>query len=195
MTIFTQADLENLQVSDKINLINSLPGIKSVNLIGTKSKVGYENLAIFSSVIHLGSNPPLIGFIHRPKSIFGHTMQNIESTGLYTINNIQQHLVSDAHKTSGKFDQHISEFVECNLNPIYLNDFYAPFVEESNVKYGLELKEIVPIQQNGTFLIIGEVITLIVDPRFLTASYTIDHMKAGTIGVIGVDEYIGIQPV
>ena len=50
----------------RLNLINSITGVKPSNLIGTKSKDGFSNLAIFSSVVHLGSKPPLIGFITRP---------------------------------------------------------------------------------------------------------------------------------
>ncbi|PTL98815.1 MAG: flavin oxidoreductase, partial [Candidatus Arcticimaribacter sp.] len=50
----------------RLNMINSCTGYKSANLIGTQSKEGNTNLAVFNSVVHLGSNPPLIGFILRP---------------------------------------------------------------------------------------------------------------------------------
>ena len=49
----------------KINLINSITGIKPVLLVGTKCKVGITNLAIFSSMVHISSKPPLIGFFVR----------------------------------------------------------------------------------------------------------------------------------
>jgi flavin reductase (DIM6/NTAB) family NADH-FMN oxidoreductase RutF len=46
----------------RLNLINSITGVKPANLIGTQSKEGNSNLAIFSSVVHMGSNPALVGF-------------------------------------------------------------------------------------------------------------------------------------
>ena len=62
----TQKGLVELNRIDRLNLINSLSGIKPANLIGTINEDGTENLAIFSSVVHLGSNPALFGFVLRP---------------------------------------------------------------------------------------------------------------------------------
>ena len=63
---------KNILESEKLfrtKLINSLAGIRQVALIGTKSKDGQENVAIFNSLIHLGAHPPLFGFISRPHSV------------------------------------------------------------------------------------------------------------------------------
>jgi len=88
MKIFDQKDIENLHHLYRINLINSCSGYKSANLIGTQSKDGQTNLAVFSSVMHLGSNPPLIGFILRPDNVPRHTYENIMETGVYTVNHV-----------------------------------------------------------------------------------------------------------
>ena len=57
----------------RLNLINSVTGYKPANLIGTKSRGGISNLAIFSSVVHLGSKPPLIGIVTRPNTCLLYT--------------------------------------------------------------------------------------------------------------------------
>jgi hypothetical protein len=59
--IFKAYEIANLDSKFKLNLINSIGGIKSGNLIGTKSSNGGTNLAIFFSNMHLQSNPPLLG--------------------------------------------------------------------------------------------------------------------------------------
>ena len=59
-------DFDKLDHVFRINLINSCSGFKSANLIGTKSNAGTSNVAVFSSVTHLGSNPPLLGVVFRP---------------------------------------------------------------------------------------------------------------------------------
>ena len=59
---FDEEQIENLDKIFRINLINSCSGYKSANLIGSISDNGVKNLAVFSSITHLGSNPPLLGF-------------------------------------------------------------------------------------------------------------------------------------
>lgn len=69
MKHFSKEDISKMSSIYRLNMINSCTGYKSANLIGTKSKKGVTNLAVFNSVIHLGSNPPLIGFILRPTTV------------------------------------------------------------------------------------------------------------------------------
>ncbi len=82
MKHFTRNDLDELQRRKRANLINSITGYKPANLIGTIDENGRTNLAIFSSCVHLGANPPLIGFIMRPiGDVTRHTYSNIKSNG------------------------------------------------------------------------------------------------------------------
>ncbi len=62
MAFFSFDDIQGLEKVYKINLINSCSGFKSANLLGSISKEGISNVAVFSSVTHLGSNPANIGF-------------------------------------------------------------------------------------------------------------------------------------
>ena len=64
--IFSQTALNDLEQRYRVTLINSLAGFKQAVLIGTKSAEGQTNLAVFNSLIHIGSNPALYGFICRP---------------------------------------------------------------------------------------------------------------------------------
>ncbi|MCS7053720.1 MAG: flavin reductase, partial [Ignavibacterium sp.] len=84
--IITKEKILDFERRYRINFVNSLSGFKSANLIGTISKSGITNLAIFSSVIHVGANPPLIGILFRPLSVPRHTYNNIKETGCFTIN-------------------------------------------------------------------------------------------------------------
>jgi len=88
MKYFDQKYLSTLEHLYRINLINSCSGFKSANLIATKSKDGVSNVAVFSSVIHLGSSPALLGFVTRPTTVPRNTYQNIKETGTYTINHV-----------------------------------------------------------------------------------------------------------
>jgi flavin reductase (DIM6/NTAB) family NADH-FMN oxidoreductase RutF len=74
---FTLFDLESMEQRFRTNFINSISGFKSVALIGTTDSKSQTNLAIFSSIIHIGANPPLLGFVVRPDSVERHTLENI----------------------------------------------------------------------------------------------------------------------
>ena len=173
----------------RLKFINSISGYKGVHLIGTKSKSDQTNLAIFKSIVHIGSSPPLIGFIMRPLKVERNTYANIIETGYYTINHVHRSFFKKAHYTSAKFPEGVSEFDECNLTPEYSDLFIAPFVGESNVKVGMKFKEDIEIEANGTRLIIGEVQEILIEDDFVEEDGQIDLGKAKDICVTGLNQY------
>ena len=60
---YTNKQIQELDRVSRLKIINSITGIKPANLVGTIDDEGKTNLAIFSSVVHLGSNHQLLGFI------------------------------------------------------------------------------------------------------------------------------------
>ncbi len=77
----------------------------------------------------------------RPIAVDRHTYANILETRCYTINHVHKSFIRNAHFTSAPFPPDQSEFSGCNLTEEYLDGFAAPFVQESNIKFGLTLKE------------------------------------------------------
>ena len=63
MAAYGISEIESWERFYRANFINSLTGFKSVNLIGTVNTTGQANLGIFSSIVHIGSNPPLLGYV------------------------------------------------------------------------------------------------------------------------------------
>ena len=169
--------------------VNSLSGFKSANLVGTISVEGKTNLAIFNSVIHVGANPPLMGFLMRPVSVERHTYNNIKETGHFTINHINKEIFKQAHQTSARYEKDVSEFDACGLSLEYTETVKAPYVKESKIKIGLKFLEELEIKSNGTIFMIGEIQEIVVpDYAVLTDGY-IDIEKAGTIAISGLDSY------
>jgi flavin reductase (DIM6/NTAB) family NADH-FMN oxidoreductase RutF len=189
MIHITRKEINSLDTRYRVNLINSITGYKPANLIGTISPDGVSNLAIISSVIHMGSNPPLIGFIQSPLTVKRDTYENISANGYYTINHIHGEFIEKAHQTSAKFDSDISEFVACDLTEEYLAGFAAPYVKESKVKMGMKLVQEIPIEQNGTILMIGEVIDLHVSELSLEKNGNLDLNVINDVCISGLDTY------
>lgn len=173
----------------RANFINSLTGFKSVCLIGTVNQDGNPNLAIFSSIVHIGSNPALVGFINRPVEAAPHT----QNTGSYTINHVHASFLEKAHQTSAKYPEGISEFDETDLTPVFQESIKAPFVKESSVKYALKLSEIIPIKLNNTFLVIGEVIHVMLTDDIILSDGFLTLDKSGSVSSNGIDGYYSTQ--
>jgi len=180
----------------RLNLINSITGIKPGNLIGTKSKDDKSNLAIISSVVHLGSNPALLGFVMRPQQpVKHHTYQNITETGVYTINHIPNNLTERAHYTSAKFEKDVSEFAACGFTEEYVSEFSAPFVAESEIKVSMRFTEEIHIKTNNTILIIGAVEHIIVSNKALNNDGSINLEEANSVGISGLDSYYKLNKI
>ena len=173
----------------KANFINSLTGFKSATLIGSVNEQGVTNLSIFSSIVHLGSNPALIGYINRPEAASPNTLSNIRKTGFYTMNHIDESFVDKAHQSSAKYPEGVSEFEEVGLTPYFEKGFIAPFVEESKLKFMLSLQEIIPIQLNNTFLVIGKLEFVLAQDAAISSDGLIQLDKMNSISCNGSNAY------
>ena len=179
----------------RAKFINSLSGVKSANLIGTCDNEGNTNLSIVSSVFHLGASPALIGFIIRPDTVRRDTLENIRSNGFYTINHITKNMIERSHQTSARYPKTRSEFEACQLEAEFLNHFKAPFVSESKIKMAVELVREQRIIENGTLLIIGKIKNVILPKSCQEEDGHINIVKAGSIGVSGLDAYADINMI
>ena len=196
MVNFTSEKLKDLDKRFRANLINSISGYKPANLIGTISDSGATNLAIFSSVVHIGANPPLLGFIIRPiDEVPRHTYENIKQNGFYTINHVHEDFIAEAHWTSAKFERDESEFEKCGLTAEFIETFAAPFVAESRIKIGLKFVEEIPINLNKTILIIGEIQHVILPENALLENGNVDLNTVADVAISGLDSYHRVEKI
>lgn len=185
----TKHEIKTFDNRYRAKLINSLSGFKSANLIATYDDTGNTNLAIFSSVVHLGASPALVGFIMRPDSVERHTLTNIKQQKRYTINQVTADFWQLAHQTSARYAQHQSEFQQTGLTEQFIGEIKAPFVKESPIKYALSLKEVLPITANNTLMVIGEITDIICPAGLVKEDGYLDVESAGTVAISGLDSY------
>ena len=189
MTFFNHKQILDLDKIYKINLINSCSGFKSANLLGSVSKEGIPNVAVFSSVTHLGSNPPTLGFILRPTTVPRDTYKNIKETGTFTINHIYEDIIEDAHHTSAKYPEKISEFNVTNLAEEYKGEFKAPFVKNAPVQMSMKFIEEIYIPSNDVVLIVSQIEELYVKDELLQKDGLINLSKGNVVTINGLDTY------
>ena len=190
MIHYSRTDIDQMDKIFRLNLINSCTGFKSANLLGTKSLNGVSNVAVFSSITHLGSNPPLIGFILRPTTVPRDTYRNIKDSGVFTVNHIYSDIIEDAHHTSAKYPDEVSEFTKTDLEEEFLGDFPAPFVKGAKIRLGCRFLNAYEIKENDTLLLVSAIEhVFIADQDIQQQDGWLKLENANTVAINGLDGY------
>ena len=189
MVHFNKNKIKNLEKIYRLNLINSCTGYKSANLLGSMDNNGNTNLAIFSSITHLGSDPAMIGFVLRPRTVPRNTYNNMYNTKYFTVNHVNVNDIEDAHHTSAKYPKEISEFEKTKFEPEFIDNFKAPFVKSSKIKFGCKYLNEYDIKENNTIMVVASIECLFVDDDALQNDGWIRLDKAETVTINGLDGY------
>jgi flavin reductase (DIM6/NTAB) family NADH-FMN oxidoreductase RutF len=193
MIEFDSIQIESIPKRERAHLINNLCGLRSANLIGTSD--GYkDNLAVFNSVIHLGSNPPLLGMVFRPLTVERHTYNNIKEIKYFSINQITETMTANAHHTSAKFKDHQSEFDFCNINSLHREGCIVPFVKESNIQLLCAFSK-EHLLENDCILLTATIERFWVNSESIDKSHWLNHEKASSAAIGGLDAYYKVSLV
>ena len=189
MQYFNLDDIQGFSKLYRLNLINSITGYKSANMIGTRSNSGEENVAIFSSITHLGSNPALLHFTLRPNTVPRDTYKNIKENMVFTVNHVSLDQIEQAHHTSAKYDENISEFDQTSLEPEYKMDWHAPFVKGAPIALGCRYLNEYDIKENGCVLIIAAIEHIFVEDKLLQKDGWVKLESGEVVAINGLDGY------
>ncbi|MDO6737197.1 flavin reductase family protein [Wenyingzhuangia sp. 2_MG-2023] len=190
MKVFSKKEISELEHLYKINLINSVTGIKSANLIGSISNSGIPNVSVFSSVVHFGSAPPLLGMVFRPTTVERNTYDNIKENEYYTLNAIHHSIIKDAHHTSAKYPFDVNEFEMTTLEEEYKDASYVPFVKNSPIQMLLKYVNEYKIKENGTILLLGEIQQLYINEELIQNDGFVSLTQGNVVGINGLDGYV-----
>ena len=187
----TRNDIDKLGREPRACLINSLPGFKPAVLVGTVDTEDRTNLAIISSLFHIGSNPPLLGMLLRPISERSqqHTLCNLIETENWTLNSFAAEEAAKAHHTSARFPKSQSEFEACGFEVEWVSTHTAPFVLNSSLQIGCKLIEHQELVVNRTHLIIGEIVLVRFWENAVRDDGGLDLNRLGIMSVSGLDSY------
>lgn len=190
MKSFSRKELEEMKDDRyRARLINCLSGVKTPFLLGSQDQAGQTNLAVFSSLFHLGANPALMGLIVRPHVTPRHTLENFKELGHLTVNLLSSSFKSAMHHTSARFPKDHSEFKGCGFTEEYLADCPAPFVKEAQVKWSLSWVRQIDIEENGTHMIIGAVENIYLSEDIVGDDGFLNLLEVDPCLVTGLDCY------
>ena len=190
--VLTREALTELPQRHRARLVNSLSGFKSANLVGTAGEDGLPACCMVSSVVHLGSNPALLGVVFRPPGDDAHNYYNLQRSGAFTINHVTASIHEAAHQTSARYPADTSEFDAVGLTPHWHgegeNRFAAPAVSESPVRIGLTVSEDLLLPNRCRF-VIGAVQWVDFDAELQAKDGFLDLAAGEVVTVGGLDAY------
>lgn len=186
-------DIEAMDRDQRRNFVNTLSGIKNVQLLGTQSAEGIDNLGLFNSVVHIGAAPACLGFIMRTLTVERHTYNNLKKTGYFTLNQVHQGILEQAHQASAKYPSGVSEFEAVGLQVQRTSNVQAPYVKEAKIKIGLAFHEEHYIQINHSWLVVGRIVEVLLPDGSIGPTGHVDTAAWDGIGVSGLDTYYNLE--
>jgi len=169
--------------------VNTLSGIKAAFLLGTRDHNGRNNLALFTSVVHLGAAPPLLGVVLRPSQSQQDTRKIIETGTHFSLNAVALQQMEAAHQCSARYPADQSEFDACGLTPWFSSAHQAPFVRESPLKIGLKALDLMDVKANGTRIVVAAITEVHFEESLLGPDGQFLPDGAQLCGVVGLNAW------
>ncbi len=180
-------DVANLDPIEAYKLGSGLTVPRPIGWIGTVSEAGVRNLAPYSFFNMVAMYPPT--FVVAPL-LTGRkdTLDNLESTGVFTINIVTEETVVAMNATAATFPPDVDEFAECGLTAISAETSNAPLVAEAVANFECSVVQSIPVGKGvdgaepSGMLVIGEAQRIHVAERVVDDAFHIDPHELRAVG-------------
>ncbi|HSH07231.1 MAG TPA: flavin reductase family protein [Burkholderiales bacterium] len=165
-------DLEfaSLPLQERYKLLASLVIPRPIAWISTVNAAGVNNCAPYSFFNAFAEDPPLcmISFGPRQDGLAKHTLKNIQDTGEFVVNLVDEATANAMHISAEEIPEEESEFEKTGLTPVPALRVRHPRIAEAPVSFECRVYKMLEITATRIF-IFGEIILLharegIVDP-------------------------------
>lgn len=179
-------DPQTLSHQDRYKLLNGSVVPRPIAFVSSMNGKGELNLAPFSFFNVVGSSPMSVVFSvmrRGPEALKKDTLVNIEETGEYVVNIVNEAIVERMNVTSADFPHGVNEFAEAGLTPTPSEVVRPPRVAESPINMECKLIQTVEVGSGpgGGTLVIGEVLRFHVWDDLYEGG-RIDPDKLGAVG-------------
>ena len=186
-------DPDTTPPGDLYRFIISVVVPRPIAFVSTIGRGGSHNLAPFSYFTALTNQPPLLGVsINSRRGNTKDTLRNIQESGDFVINVVNEALLDRAVETSGEWPAEVDEFALTGLTPIASERVKSPRVAESPVNLECRLYRV--IELGATHFVIGEIVRAHVRDDVLTEG-RVDPLKLRPVGRLGGEGYAPLREV
>jgi flavin reductase (DIM6/NTAB) family NADH-FMN oxidoreductase RutF len=166
---------------------------RPIAFISTVGGDGRHNVAPFSYYTALTNQPPLLGVsINARRGTTKDTLRNIQESGDFVINVVDEALLDRAVQASGEWPAEVDEFVLTGLTPVASERVRSPRVAESPVSLECRLDRV--IELGNTHFVIGEILWAHVRDEVVTEG-RVDPLKLRPVGRLGGEGYAPLREV
>lgn len=165
-------ELKKIEARQTYSLLSGLIVPRPIALITSQDVEGKLNAAPFSAYNYLGTDPPIIGVgvANRPgKEALGKdTARNIRSTHEFVVNVVTEDIAEAMNICAIDFPPGVNELTMANLTTEPSSIVSVPRIREAHA--ALECREFSTIEIGNSRIILGEVVALYVEDRFMDPS-------------------------
>lgn len=180
-----------LPLQERYKLLASLVIPRPIAWISTVNAAGVNNCAPYSFFNAFAEDPPLcmISFGPRQDGLAKHTLKNIQDTGEFVVNLVDEATANAMHVSAEEIPEEESEFEKTGLTPVPALRVRHPRIAEAPVSFECRVYKTLEITATRIF-IFGEIILLharegIVDP----ATKRVDEAHYQPIGRLYANRY------
>lgn len=166
---------------------------RPIAFVSTMDEEGRLNVAPFSYFNAITNQPPLLGIsINLRRGAPKDTLRNIEQTGEFVVNTVDEALAARMVQTSGEWPEDVDEFQLAGLTPVPSDLVKPPRVGEAPVAMECRLHRV--IELGASFFVVGEIVRAHVKDEVLTEG-RVDIAKLRPLGRLGGDGYSVVREV
>ncbi len=186
----------DLQPRDVYRLLISSVVPRPIGWVSTIGLDGTLNLAPFSFFNAVGGNPPTILIsVGQRKGDPKDTFRNIQDTGEFVVNIVNEELATAMNETAGEWEYHVNEFERAGVTAVPSIDVKPPRVAESPIAMEVKMTQIIPIDDTHYTLILGRVVRFHIREGLRRSNGLIDATLLKPLARLGGDEYATIHQV
>jgi len=163
---------------------------RPIAFVSTVSPDGDVNLAPFSYFCGIASTPPVLAISVGPRRNGERkdTLRNVESTGEMVVSLVTEELAQPMVLTSGEWPEGRNEFEIAGLSPAPSDLVRPPRVAESPLAIECRVLQRVPVGDDPSWIVLGEVLRIHVRDDVLTNGMP-DPKKLRPLARLGGDLY------
>jgi flavin reductase (DIM6/NTAB) family NADH-FMN oxidoreductase RutF len=162
-------DLKKIKASQTYSLLSGLIVPRPIALVTTHDAAGQLNAAPFSAYNYLGIDPPIVGVgvANRQGSegVGKDTARNIRSTHEFVVNVVTEDIVQKMNICAVDFPPGVNELEMAGLTTAGSSVVSVPRIKEAHA--ALECREASTIEIGNSRIILGEVVALYVEDRYM----------------------------
>lgn len=160
---------------------------RPIAFVSTVNGAGQYNAAPFSAFTRLTLDPPvLVLAIGRRKGQKKDTTRNIESTGDFVVNMVDEKLAEAMNKTAADYPPEVDEIKVAGLTAVKCDKVKSPRIAEAPISMECKLIQTVEFggKPNRSTIILGEILVVHIKDEILSSG-KLDPLKAKIIGRLG----------